>query len=131
MEITELPPTRFDLPGRGDPVYIATQRWVLERREGEDQPALGLRRSRKASSAPLKPRLPSARPRTLVLLIIPSAVDPPDRRRSLPGAGAVKGLVRRTSKMLWPCRGSMGVEGRARGGMRPRILEPLTGPVEG
>ncbi len=30
----------------------------------------------------------------------------PDRRRSLPGAGAVKGLVRRTSKMLWPCRGS-------------------------
>jgi hypothetical protein len=29
----------------------------------------------------------------------------PDRRRSPPGAGPVKGLVRRTSKMLWPCRG--------------------------
>src|ERR1700683_34399 len=26
----------------------------------------------------------------------------PDRRRSLPGAGAVKGLARRASKMLWP-----------------------------
>jgi hypothetical protein len=39
MEITERPPTRFDLPGR-DPVYIATQRWVLEAWEGEDPPGL-------------------------------------------------------------------------------------------
>jgi hypothetical protein len=40
MEITELPPIRFDLPGR-DPVSIATQRWVLEPWEGEDPPSLG------------------------------------------------------------------------------------------
>ena len=25
MQITDLSPTRFDLPGRADPVYIATQ----------------------------------------------------------------------------------------------------------
>ena len=36
MEITERPPTRFDLPGREEPVYIATQRWALEPWEGED-----------------------------------------------------------------------------------------------
>ena len=30
MQITELSPTRFDLPGRVDPVYIATQQWALE-----------------------------------------------------------------------------------------------------
>ena len=41
MQITELPPTRFDLPGRADPVYIATQRWELEPWEGEDPPDLG------------------------------------------------------------------------------------------
>jgi hypothetical protein len=29
-EITEPPPTRFDLPGKEEPVYIATQRWALE-----------------------------------------------------------------------------------------------------
>ena len=40
MEITELPPTRFDLPGTEDPVYIATQRWVLRAWEGEDPPSL-------------------------------------------------------------------------------------------
>lgn len=40
MEITELPPTRFDLPGREEPVYIATQRWALEPWEGQDPPSL-------------------------------------------------------------------------------------------
>jgi hypothetical protein len=34
------PPTRFDLPGREEPVYIATQRWALEPWEGEDPPGL-------------------------------------------------------------------------------------------
>ena len=29
MQITELFPTRFDLPGRANPVYIATQQWAL------------------------------------------------------------------------------------------------------
>jgi hypothetical protein len=48
--------------------------------------------------------------RSLALMIAPIRVashlwPSPDRRRSLPGAGAVKALVRRTSKMLWPCRG--------------------------
>ena len=39
MEITEPPPpTRFDLPGREEPVYIATQRWALEPWEGEADP---------------------------------------------------------------------------------------------
>lgn len=46
MEITELLPTRFDLPGGGS-VYIATQRWALERWEGEDPPELGPTWSRK------------------------------------------------------------------------------------
>lgn len=36
MRITELPPTRFNLPERANPVYIATQRWALEPWEGED-----------------------------------------------------------------------------------------------
>ncbi|MGH3229176.1 MAG: hypothetical protein ACRDOA_11450 [Streptosporangiaceae bacterium] len=40
MQITELPPTRFDLPGAADPVYIVTQRWALEPWEGEDRPDL-------------------------------------------------------------------------------------------
>jgi hypothetical protein len=40
MEIIELPPTRMDLSGDSDPVYIATQRWLLELWEGEDQPGL-------------------------------------------------------------------------------------------
>ena len=40
MEITERRPTRFDLPGREEPVDIATQRWVLEAWEGEDPPSL-------------------------------------------------------------------------------------------
>jgi hypothetical protein len=43
MQIIELPPTRLDLPNGGEPVYIATQQWVLKPWEGEDQP--GLRRS--------------------------------------------------------------------------------------
>jgi hypothetical protein len=47
MEITELPPTRFDLSGKGGPVYIATQRWVLEPWKGEDPPELGPTWSRK------------------------------------------------------------------------------------
>jgi hypothetical protein len=37
-EITERPPARFDLPGREEPVYIATQRWALEPWEGESDP---------------------------------------------------------------------------------------------
>jgi hypothetical protein len=41
MEITERPPTRFDLPGREEPVYIATQQWALEPWEGEDPLDLG------------------------------------------------------------------------------------------
>ena len=41
MQITQLEPTRFDLPGRADPVYIATQRWALEPWKGEDPPELG------------------------------------------------------------------------------------------
>jgi len=41
MEITERPPTRFDLLGRGEPVYLATQRSALEPWEGEDPPSLG------------------------------------------------------------------------------------------
>ena len=49
-----------------------------------------------------------------------------------PGAGAVKRLVRRTSKMLWPCGRSIGVRGGPiTGGRGQRILESLTGPVEG
>jgi hypothetical protein len=47
MEITELSPTRLDLPGGGDAVYIATQRWALEPWDGEDPPELGLTWSRK------------------------------------------------------------------------------------
>jgi hypothetical protein len=34
------PPTRFDLPGREEPVYIATQRGTLEPWEGQDPPSL-------------------------------------------------------------------------------------------
>jgi hypothetical protein len=41
MQITQLGPTRFDLPGRADPVYIAAQQWELEPWEGEDPPDLG------------------------------------------------------------------------------------------
>ena len=41
MQITDLSPTRFDLPGRAHPVYIATQQWALEPWEGEDPPDLG------------------------------------------------------------------------------------------
>jgi hypothetical protein len=41
MEFAErLLPTRFKLPGREDPVYIATERWALEPWEGEDEPEL-------------------------------------------------------------------------------------------
>jgi hypothetical protein len=47
MEITGLPPTRLDLPGAEEPVYIATQRWALEPWEGEDPPELGDTWSRK------------------------------------------------------------------------------------
>jgi hypothetical protein len=47
MEIAELPPTRFDLLGGEEPVYIATQRWALEPWEGEDRPELGETWSRK------------------------------------------------------------------------------------
>ena len=41
MEITECPPTRFDLPGSEEPAYIATQRWALEPWEGEDPAGSG------------------------------------------------------------------------------------------
>ena len=41
MQITGLPPTRFDLPGRANPVYIATLQWALEPWQGEDPPDLG------------------------------------------------------------------------------------------
>jgi hypothetical protein len=47
MEITELLPTRLDLPGGDKPVHIATQRWALEPWEGEDPPELGRTWSRK------------------------------------------------------------------------------------
>ena len=51
MEITERPPTRFDLPGREEPVYIATQRWALEPWDGEDPPGLAKIWSRKPKFA--------------------------------------------------------------------------------
>ena len=51
MEITERPTTRFDLPGREEPVYIATQRWALEPWEGEDPPGLAKIWSRKPKFA--------------------------------------------------------------------------------
>ena len=53
MEITELLPTRFDLPGGEEPVYITTQRWVLEPWEGEDPPELGRTWSRSNQSGPM------------------------------------------------------------------------------
>ena len=34
MEITERPPTRFDLPGRAEPVYIASH--IHRRRRARD-----------------------------------------------------------------------------------------------
>jgi hypothetical protein len=53
------------------------------------------------------------------------------RRRSLPGAGAVKGLVRRTSKTLGRAE-APALRGLGEcGGTRQRILEALTAPVEG
>jgi hypothetical protein len=51
MEITERPPTPFDLPGRDEVVCIATQRWVLEPWEGEDPPSLAKIWSRKPKFA--------------------------------------------------------------------------------
>ena len=51
METTERPRTRFDLPGREEPVYIATQRWALEPWEGEDPPGLAKIWSRKPKFA--------------------------------------------------------------------------------
>jgi hypothetical protein len=51
MEIIDRPPTRFDLPGREEPVYIATQRWALEPWEGEDPPSLAKIWSRKPKFA--------------------------------------------------------------------------------
>jgi hypothetical protein len=51
MEITERPPTRFNLPGREEPVCIATQRWALEPWEGEDPPSLATIWSRKPKFA--------------------------------------------------------------------------------
>jgi hypothetical protein len=47
MKIIHLEPRRFDLPGGGDPVYIATQLWPLEPWEGEDPPELPPRWARK------------------------------------------------------------------------------------
>ena len=54
MEITERPPTRFDLLGRGEPVYLATQRSALEPWEGEDPPSLAKIWSRKPKFAVTK-----------------------------------------------------------------------------
>ena len=51
MEIIERSPTRFDLPGREEPVCIATQRWAHEPREGEDPPSLAKILSRKPKFA--------------------------------------------------------------------------------
>ena len=51
MEIMERLPTRFDLPGREEPVYIATRRWAFERWEGEDPPSLAKIWSRKPKFA--------------------------------------------------------------------------------
>jgi hypothetical protein len=51
MEIAGLPATRFDLPGREEPVYVATQRWALEPWEGADPPSLAKIWSRKPKFA--------------------------------------------------------------------------------
>ena len=40
MEITELPPTPLVLTASGDVVSVRTQRWALERWDGEDPPGL-------------------------------------------------------------------------------------------
>jgi len=40
MAVTELPPTPFVLPTAGDLVHVRTQRWALERWEGDDLPGL-------------------------------------------------------------------------------------------
>jgi hypothetical protein len=68
----------------------------------------------------------------LLFMAAPSAVAPtwwpsPDRRRSPPGAGAVKGLIRRTSKMLWPCGSAWDARVYACGGERPKDLGTLDG----
>ena len=47
MEITELPPTPFVLPTAGDLVQIRTQRWALERWDGDDPPGLATPWARK------------------------------------------------------------------------------------
>jgi len=51
MRITDLPATRFDLPGAAEPVYIATQQWALEPWEGADPPELSLTWARKGKFA--------------------------------------------------------------------------------
>ena len=51
MDIVALPPTRLDLPGGQDSVYVATQRWALEAWEGEDLPEVGPTWSRKGKFA--------------------------------------------------------------------------------
>jgi hypothetical protein len=51
LEITERPSTRFALPGKEEPVYIATQQWALEPWEGEDPPSLAKIWSRKPKFA--------------------------------------------------------------------------------
>jgi hypothetical protein len=47
MEITDLPPTPLVLPAAGNIVHIPTQRWALERWEGEDPPELAIPWGRK------------------------------------------------------------------------------------
>jgi hypothetical protein len=42
MEIADLLPTALVLPATGDIVHIPTQRWALERWEGEDPPELAI-----------------------------------------------------------------------------------------
>jgi hypothetical protein len=47
MEITELPPTPAVLPAAGRLVHIRTQKWALERWDGEDPPGLAVPWARK------------------------------------------------------------------------------------
>jgi hypothetical protein len=51
MEITELPPTPLVLPAAGKLVHIRTQRWALERWDGEDEPGLAVPWARKPKFA--------------------------------------------------------------------------------
>lgn len=76
MEFAErLHPTRFKLPGREDPVYIATERWALEPWEGEDEPELP-QTWHTPVPTPVHPR-----PRQATPPVGPRGTDPPSHRR--------------------------------------------------